>query len=111
MRREEWSDRRLVRKRSGDSDKLTRVANPHLTFTQMIPRDWQQILSKKHNPEPEASVTSHLQLVNINPTTLEAVMTNKIKPHLQRCKNWSEREEARLVGELRKGLGRQIVDR
>ena len=111
MRREEWSDRRLVRKRSGDSDKLTRVANPHLTFTQMIPRDWQQILSKKHNPEPEASVTSHLQLVNINPTTLEAVMTNKIKPHLQRCKNWREREEARLVGELRKGLGRQIVDR
>ena len=74
-----------------------------------MPRDWQQILSKKHVQEPEVSVTSQLQLVNINPLVLETVET--VKPHLLRSKNWSEREEARLVGELRKGLGRQLVDR
>jgi hypothetical protein len=70
-------------------------------------RDWQQILSKKHvKDDHDVSITSQLQLVNINPTVAESR-----KPHLLRCKNWSEREEARLVGELRKGLGRQLVDR
>ena len=72
-------------------------------------RDWQQILSRKHVQEPEVSLASQLQLVNMSPQSL--VEAGLAQPHLLRCKNWSEREEARLVGELKKGLGRQVVDR
>ena len=71
-------------------------------------RDWQQILSRKHVQEPEVSLASQLQLVNLSPGLVEAGL---VEPHLLRGKNWSEREEARLVGELKKGLGRQVVDR
>ena len=71
-------------------------------------RDWQQILSRKHVQEPEVSLTSQLQLVNLNPGLVEAEL---LQPHLLRGKNWSDREEARLVAELKKGLGRQVVDR
>ena len=72
-------------------------------------RDWQQILSRKHVQEPEVSLTSQLQLVNLNPGLVEAA--GLAEPHLLRGKNWSDREEARLVAELKKGLGRQVVDR
>ena len=49
-----------------------------------------------------------LQLVNLKPGLVEA---EHLQPHLLRGKNWSEREESRLVAELKKGLGRQVVDR
>ena len=49
-----------------------------------------------------------LQLVNLKPGLVEA---ERLQPHLLRGKNWSEREESRLVAELKKGLGRQVVDR
>ena len=72
-------------------------------------RDWQQILSRKHVQEPEVSITEgSLQLVNLKPGLVEA---EHLQPHLLRGKNWSEREESRLVAELKKGLGRQVVDR
>ena len=67
------------------------------------------MLSKKHSREPEMPITSQLQLVNISPMANDSMGLSR--PSLLRCKNWSEREEGRLVGELRKGLGRQIVDR